>query len=350
MDCFLINLYSDFHCMAGECPKTCCSGWKIQVSEKDYARFQEIENQELREDILKHIQKKNQAYYFENLENGDCAMLDSDGLCRIERFTSERMLCNTCRKYPRIYRIFDNMAFFSMAASCPVTAHAIVMNQVQILQRTLENELTPVSVFEIPFCKRVILFYHSLYETEKAVFEYESMRNGFKECVSEVFAPCLASFFESLADIILDVLLTYQVPLEKEVLRLLSYYEMERTEKEIFLDVQFFYMNQKEMFSRIKKAYVPYRMFGRWIEYPEESEWENYVQVCGELAVFYFFIFLKFGTHQVEEKEWEEMLTFSYRLLVHGADSAKGFHEEFCALFSKEAFWKFYFSDIILLV
>ena len=63
-------------------------------------RFQALPDHKLRDDILQHVRKKGQDYYFANRSDGSCAMLDPDGLCRIQRNTEEQMLC-VCR-YKRI--------------------------------------------------------------------------------------------------------------------------------------------------------------------------------------------------------------------------------------------------------
>ena len=120
MKVYVFGAYKDFKCIAGDCMATCCSGWKIVVDKEAYERFKNMENSTLREDILSNIAENNGVCSFKNKNNGDCAMLDSDGLCRIQRNSDEKTLCNTCRKYPRLSFKRENIMLLSMAASCPV--------------------------------------------------------------------------------------------------------------------------------------------------------------------------------------------------------------------------------------
>ena len=120
MKIYVFGNYMDFKCLAGNCQTTCCSGWKIVVDREAYERFKNLENKSLRADILSNIVEKDDVHSFKNRTNGDCAMLDGDGLCRIQRNSNEKTLCNTCRKYPRLSFSDKDTMLLSMAASCPV--------------------------------------------------------------------------------------------------------------------------------------------------------------------------------------------------------------------------------------
>ena len=111
-----LTKYASFRCLAGACPSTCCSGWNILVDEEDYKRFKELEPEWLRQDILSNIRQRGGRYFFNNQKSGRCAMLDKDGLCRIQRNASEEVLCNTCRKYPRLINLIEGIFYLSMAA------------------------------------------------------------------------------------------------------------------------------------------------------------------------------------------------------------------------------------------
>lgn len=58
MDGVVLKYYREFSCLADRCEATCCAGWKIVVDPEAYERFQKIEPEWLREDILSHIHKK----------------------------------------------------------------------------------------------------------------------------------------------------------------------------------------------------------------------------------------------------------------------------------------------------
>ena len=138
MDGVVLKYYREFSCLADRCEATCCAGWKIVVDPEAYERFQKIEPEWLRGDILSHIHKKESVYCFENLAGGRCAMLDEDGLCRIQRNTSEEMLCNTCRKFPRLTAAINGDIWISLAASCPAVSRYLLHDSVEWI--TLQGE------------------------------------------------------------------------------------------------------------------------------------------------------------------------------------------------------------------
>ena len=75
MDGVVLKYYREFSYLADRCEATCCAGWKIVEDPEAYERFQKIEPEWLREDILSHIHKKEGVSCFENLAGGRCAML-----------------------------------------------------------------------------------------------------------------------------------------------------------------------------------------------------------------------------------------------------------------------------------
>lgn len=90
MKIYVFGNYMDFKCLAGNCQTTCCSGWKIVVDREAYERFKNLENKSLRADILSNIVEKDDVHSFKNRTNGDCAMLDGDGLCRYREIQMKR--------------------------------------------------------------------------------------------------------------------------------------------------------------------------------------------------------------------------------------------------------------------
>lgn len=121
-----LDIYKNFRCLAGGCPRDCCSGWRIDIDEKSLERFRNLENESLRRDVLGHIVRKKGHTCFSMTPEGKCSMLDPDGLCRIQRNTSEEMLCITCRKFPRLIYYTKDGIFLSMSASCPVVARYLI--------------------------------------------------------------------------------------------------------------------------------------------------------------------------------------------------------------------------------
>ena len=176
MQCYYIDLYTDFSCLAGACPSTCCSGWKIVVDEEALQRFSLLENQSLKDDIFSHIQEKDGEYRFQNKGDGRCSMLDVDGLCRIQRNLSEKSLCNTCRKFPRITGKVGNRLWLSMAASCPVVAGYLWDQTIQWIKKDARNLPTSLGKETIPVVQEGLAFYASQKEQiSKRIAEGEEL-------------------------------------------------------------------------------------------------------------------------------------------------------------------------------
>lgn len=292
---YMLNLYSSFSCMAGGCPFTCCSGWLIEISAKDYERFRTLEPVNLRKKVLENVENRKGKYYFRNRENGDCAMLLQDQLCYIQKHASEQTLCNTCRKYPRIYGEAGEIIAFSMAASCPVVAHAIWKGHIFLYQKT-EEGLLKAAFSELPFCKEVFMLFHE--------------RRGRKN------VNTYSEIFENLTDHFLDVLLSEKIFLKKQILELFSFYEREQTQEYIENEILIFLREQKENYERIGTSYIPYRAYSRWLEAPEETVWDMYVKIYGEL---FFCVYIGFLAAQKFRKEvdWVWVICICYRLTVH---------------------------------
>ena len=57
MQYLVLKFLDDFSCLAGDCPSSCCIGWKILVDKEAYERLQ-IEPRWLQEEILQGIEEK----------------------------------------------------------------------------------------------------------------------------------------------------------------------------------------------------------------------------------------------------------------------------------------------------
>lgn len=183
----VIGLYSRFSCIADKCPHNCCTGWKISIDDRSYSRFTSLKDPDLREDILSNIcedQNGSQKHFFRLRDDGRCAMLDDDGLCRIQRNYDEGMLCFTCRKYPRLVKKKGRYILISLSASCPVVAHYLVNDT---LDYTFENR----SIFSKAGHLKVTDTARELFWTVKPVLE------EVLECTDPVHKMVLEKFAEN---------------------------------------------------------------------------------------------------------------------------------------------------------
>ncbi|MBQ8954267.1 MAG: flagellin lysine-N-methylase [Clostridia bacterium] len=107
MDCLQPDYYDSFSCKQGRCRASCCRGWPITVSLKDYYRLLSLDcGPALRAklDCALHIlDNPSEEEYAQLLPNfyGDCPMHRDDGRCALHAALGEDALPLVCRMYPR---------------------------------------------------------------------------------------------------------------------------------------------------------------------------------------------------------------------------------------------------------
>lgn len=296
---YILALYPEFACLAGQCPATCCSGWKIVVDPDAYERFQRLEDANLRQDIMGHIVKENAQYHFQNQKNGDCAMLDADGLCRIQRNTEEQMLCNTCRKFPRLMAEVGDLLWLSFAASCPVVADYILDGQVSWLFLVGDGKIKPAAGAEVMAAA------------------------GFSGERSTETAPlAMAERFEYYVDFAMDAL---NVLIQQAELPYLENSFDLYEQKEINeIRFQRYFEQYREQWKHFADQYFLYRYPSRYLEYPLEDLQERLAQVRGELVLMRIILCsFYYMAGKLERKDWSAVLYWVYRFCAHGERTAE---------------------------
>ncbi|MCI9077312.1 MAG: hypothetical protein HFH68_00100 [Lachnospiraceae bacterium] len=314
----ILGLYNGFRCSAGSCNYTCCSGWRIVVSDEDFKRFGNIQDRVLREDILSNIYKADGTRYFSTKSGGKCSMLDKDGLCRIQRNAGEEMLCNTCRKFPRLAAKHNGLLWISMAASCPVTADYIVNKEIEFYKLGNKGDISAIKMQDIPFIASEMCKYREIFEryitSKRTAQDYIYMYNCFME----------------IADDILGTIIKY-----KEIVYLegsFDYFEKEKSAAQIVLQFEEFDSFVKERYKNAFANYLEYRIFSRYLELPDEKQAERFCQVYGELELVYIIALNQYFTIPGgrDSVELEKIINWVYRLCAHGLGTGMEVHEMFC--------------------
>lgn len=125
------NNYTTFKCKAGECTKTCCHGWHITISMREYYALLGLDcSEELRRKLdggIYLLESPSNERYAEFAKNyfGDCKMHGENGLCTIQCECGEDCLPSVCRYYPRSPRTFyaDEC---SVSASCEAVSEMLL--------------------------------------------------------------------------------------------------------------------------------------------------------------------------------------------------------------------------------
>lgn len=119
------DYYKEFSCIAGVCPDTCCAGWQIVIDEKSLKKYKHVKGA-FRNRLHNDINWKEQVF---RQYNKRCAFLNDENLCDIYSEVGKRMLCDTCRKYPRHIEEFEGLREYSLSLSCPEAARIILQRK-----------------------------------------------------------------------------------------------------------------------------------------------------------------------------------------------------------------------------
>lgn len=126
--------YKKFHCLAGECPDTCCIGWEITVDRETEKTYQKLRKgkSELAERLRRSVRRRL------IIPDGDrCPFLAGDGLCDLCREYGEAAMTRTCRRYPRHVEDFGDIHEVELLCSCPEAARLILSEDFRLITRNM---------------------------------------------------------------------------------------------------------------------------------------------------------------------------------------------------------------------
>ncbi len=122
------DFYSDFRCIAGACPDTCCSGWDIEVDDNSREFYQNAEGI-FGEKLRKSMTEDEDGEMIFVLENGKCPFLNQEKLCDIQIRFGEEHICETCRTFPRLSQDYTEFTEYMLSAACPEACRLILCDE-----------------------------------------------------------------------------------------------------------------------------------------------------------------------------------------------------------------------------
>lgn len=139
---------NQFHCLAGDCPDTCCKDWQIILDEDALARYRAMPGP-LGEQVRAALVTENGETRFRE-EGGCCVLLRDDGLCPIQAAYGAEALCRTCYTHPRFTEEYGQTAELTLSLSCPEAARLLLTHEAPLRIETQDdggpvvpNELDP---------------------------------------------------------------------------------------------------------------------------------------------------------------------------------------------------------------
>ncbi|MDO4621557.1 MAG: flagellin lysine-N-methylase [Eubacteriales bacterium] len=167
------SFWNAFKCIAGACPKTCCSGWQIMIDDASMKKYISCSGSFAEE--LRHSVNTVESCFYQK-RNGDCVFLQTDGLCRMILQAGEEMLCDTCRLYPRHVEEYPDLREWCLSISCPEAAR-ILAEQTELTDYLVEEDDEPDPLDE-EFDDFDFLFFDRL-EESRAVMDSIIRNTGY---------------------------------------------------------------------------------------------------------------------------------------------------------------------------
>lgn len=139
------DFYRQFHCLADQCPDSCCADWAVVVDEASARRYRHLPG--ILGDKLRQVMETDEdGDLIFRLEEGRCPFWDTDGLCRIQRELGEEGLCETCHRFPRLTQDYGSFIEHGLTLACPEAARLILCHsgprQVMAVTDDLPEEVT----------------------------------------------------------------------------------------------------------------------------------------------------------------------------------------------------------------
>lgn len=156
------DYYKKFHCLAGDCPATCCAGWQIVIDRKSLRRYASLKGI-FGNRVRNSVNWKEHVFHQYGKR---CAFLNEENLCDMHLEAGADMMCATCRKYPRHIEVFDNEREISLSLSCPAAAELILGRKRLLTFRYAEDEKQDQTDENFD-----IFLYSALQDTRKLLFE-----------------------------------------------------------------------------------------------------------------------------------------------------------------------------------
>ncbi len=161
------DYYDKFKCIAGQCPDSCCIGWKISVDKESFCKYRKIKGEfgtYLNHNVSRDRSAKSNSRYgkISLIKGSRCSFLDENNLCQIYINLGEEFLCNVCTQYPRDIKRIGDRCEKVMTISCPEVARLILQSEEPMSFTMTEektDELDRLGVTSKPFDKELELFF-----------------------------------------------------------------------------------------------------------------------------------------------------------------------------------------------
>lgn len=145
--------YPEFRCIGGQCEDSCCIGWRVHLDKATYRYYKNNRHQalfKLFEQSVKRSDTKSDDKHFGVISMGDdgrCAFLDDENLCRIQSNLGAQALSQICANYPRRANQLGDQLEYSLSLSCPEAARLTLLDEQSMcfVETTIDPALDNIS-------------------------------------------------------------------------------------------------------------------------------------------------------------------------------------------------------------
>lgn len=186
-----VNYYDSFHCIAGECPFTCCQEWSISVEEATRQKWQDLKlvgSEKEREITLCNcLEKEDENYVIELDTNKQCPFLNQHKLCRLVAELDENLLSDTCTTYPRQLNTFKDRIEYTLDFGCPAVIDLVYKNEGKIqFHREGTTEHIPCGLYTIREMLLEIIQKERYSLTERMLMAFASLLDLYEQkCITD---------------------------------------------------------------------------------------------------------------------------------------------------------------------
>lgn len=127
------SIYSSFQCTADRCRMTCCRGWGIRVESDCFDKWKkDTDTAYLCDCTMVRKLDGETGYQMKQNSLQTCVLLDENGLCEIVKCHGDKLLSDTCARFPRKHNVIntENMIAeeYSLSGACPEVLRLIMEN------------------------------------------------------------------------------------------------------------------------------------------------------------------------------------------------------------------------------
>lgn len=118
------TIYKDFKCKADKCLNNCCHDWDVALDEVTFKKYTKLKDHRF-VNLRSHISRNRGATASSTIygrmklkEDGNCPLLNEEGICTMQQALGEDYLSDLCKQYPRIVTHYNGTIEQGLQHTC----------------------------------------------------------------------------------------------------------------------------------------------------------------------------------------------------------------------------------------